>query len=392
MFTSGNSSDERHIVIIGGGIIGASILYYLAQNRQDGVRLSLIEESKSIAPAASGKSGGFLAEDWHGPDTADLARLSYRLHRELAKEGGGEQKWGYRNVDTLSIHFDEGKSLQKAPKGLDWVEGKHIVSHSNMGGGGTTAQATPLPLTEYLVARAQQLGGSEHVQVLCSSRAQHIKFTPQGHCQALMIQNKQTGQEQEIPATDVVIAAGPWTGKLVKSLLKTDNVPLPKFVSKASRIGGSRAHSIVVEAPQPTSAHCLFTDMHYGKRQAGAPEVYCRGDGTVYACGGSDNVPLPSSADEVHYDEAQTARLVEQVAHLSPSHLSPSAGARIAREQACYLPVASGGPIISYDERTGLGVAAGHSCWGITLSLGTGLVMRELLLGEELSADVRHLQ
>ncbi|ODQ55027.1 hypothetical protein SAICODRAFT_5643 [Saitoella complicata NRRL Y-17804] len=38
-----------------------------------------------------------------GPDTASLAAVSYRLHRELADEHGGREEWSYRGVDSLSV-------------------------------------------------------------------------------------------------------------------------------------------------------------------------------------------------------------------------------------------------------------------------------------------------
>jgi glycine/D-amino acid oxidase-like deaminating enzyme len=50
-------SRDLKVCVVGGGIIGASIAYYLSKR---GVRCVLIEKTQ-IASAASGKSGGFLA-------------------------------------------------------------------------------------------------------------------------------------------------------------------------------------------------------------------------------------------------------------------------------------------------------------------------------------------
>jgi glycine/D-amino acid oxidase-like deaminating enzyme len=398
-----SATDKQRIAVIGGGIIGASTAYYLSRDAPANVHVTLIEEAANVAPGASGKSGGFLAEDWHGPDTADLGRLSYRLHRELAEQHGGQRRWGYREVETVSIGFDDSKkrSTNKCPKEIaSWIDGQYVTSASHMGGGGTTAQATPQPLVEHLVSEARASG---MVDVLCSTRAQRVNVDQQGRVNGLVV--RKDGQDTILAVSDVVVAAGPWTGALLKTLLpkemqKASN--FPRFMKQAMRITGSRAHSIVVHAPQPTTAHCLFTDMHYANdfkpvtsrthsQAAGAPEIYCRGDGTVYACGGSDDVPLPASAAEVDHDPAQTKRLAEQCAALSPSHLSTDAGAKITREQACYLPIAPSGPIIAGDRQTGIYVAAGHSCWGITLGLGTGKVIREMLYNEKLSADVSSL-
>lgn len=398
-----STNESRHIAIIGGGIVGCSTLYYLAKDGlPSDTHISLIEEAPTVAPAASGKSGGFLALDWHGIDTASLAKLSFDLHRQLAQTDGGEEKWGYRNVDTLSIGFDDSKTRNKCPNEVKgWIDGKHVISSSNMGGNGTTAQATPLPLVEHLVSQAKILGEGK-VDILCSTKAQSLDVDSEGHVKGLSIQNINNKEETLLPITDVVVAAGPWTGKLIKSLLPAGTQKnIPRYLRNAMRITGSRAHSIVVQAPKPTTAHCLFTDMHYQRKgsstartgqAAGAPEVYCREDGTVYACGGSDDVPLPESAMEVSFDKSQTEKLIEQVSHLSPSHLSIESGAKIDKQQACYLPVAPSGPIIAGDQSTGIYVAAGHSCWGITLGLGTGKVVRQMLFGEKLSADISALQ
>src|SRR5437016_11333033 len=83
------------VLICGGGVIGASIAYFLSCR---GVRATVIEGT-GLACAASGKSGGFLARDWcDRSPLAPLARRSFALHAELAQRITGE--WGYRRVDT----------------------------------------------------------------------------------------------------------------------------------------------------------------------------------------------------------------------------------------------------------------------------------------------------
>jgi len=65
------------VLICGGGVIGASIAYFLSCH---GVR-AIVFESAGVACAASGKSGGFLARDWcEGSPLAPLARRSFALH------------------------------------------------------------------------------------------------------------------------------------------------------------------------------------------------------------------------------------------------------------------------------------------------------------------------
>src|ERR1700752_4492745 len=83
------------VLICGGGVIGASIAYFLSCR---GVQ-SVIIERTGLACAASGKSGGFLALDWcDGTPLAPLARRSFGLHAQLAEEIGNN--WGYRRLTT----------------------------------------------------------------------------------------------------------------------------------------------------------------------------------------------------------------------------------------------------------------------------------------------------
>src|SRR5438874_10344183 len=83
------------VVICGGGVIGASIAYFLARR---GIAVTVVERT-GIACAASGKAGGFLALDWNdGTPLEHLARRSFELHARLAEELDGD--WGYRPLTT----------------------------------------------------------------------------------------------------------------------------------------------------------------------------------------------------------------------------------------------------------------------------------------------------
>jgi glycine/D-amino acid oxidase-like deaminating enzyme len=75
------------VVICGGGVIGASIAYFLAER---GAEVVVVERT-AVACAASGKSGGFLALDWcDGSPLQALARRSFALHASLSDALGGE--------------------------------------------------------------------------------------------------------------------------------------------------------------------------------------------------------------------------------------------------------------------------------------------------------------
>ena len=87
-----------HVVVCGAGVVGCAVAYFLSRR---GVAVTVVERS-APACAASGKSGGFLALDWcDGSPLGPLARASFALHAELAREMATD--YGYRRVDTFMM-------------------------------------------------------------------------------------------------------------------------------------------------------------------------------------------------------------------------------------------------------------------------------------------------
>lgn len=166
------------------------------------------------------------------------------------------------------------------------------------------------------------------------------------------------GQENTLPATDVILSAGAWSPSILK------NIP----------IGYTRAHSITiqVENSDEISPYVLFTEIKFkngGKTTEVTPEIYARPMGEVYACGPGDDSALPLDVDNVQCDDVACQSIYDQVTSISEEL---SAG-KITAKQACFLPVVSvgGGPIIGEASKIakGLFIATGHTCWVSTLFL-----------------------
>src|ERR1700754_4202278 len=84
---------EMRVAICGGGVIGACPAYFLARR---GVDVTVVERTE-VACAASGNAGGFLGLDWCAGSPLDaLARRSFALHAELARDIG--EDWGYHRT------------------------------------------------------------------------------------------------------------------------------------------------------------------------------------------------------------------------------------------------------------------------------------------------------
>jgi glycine/D-amino acid oxidase-like deaminating enzyme len=206
--------------------------------------------------------------------------------------------------------------------------------------------------------------------------------------------------ETDIPCTRLIITAGAWSGRVFKELFPKSQLKLP-----VSTLAG---HSIVVSSPRWTAeleekgCHAVFTST----RKSFSPEIFSRLGGHIYIAGlNSSTIPLPNLPGEQHLDSAAIESLKETATALLGSDADPD-DLKIVREGLCFRPVTpTGSPVIARidDEDLGVGVstrpgadggvfvAAGHGPWGISLSLGTGKVLAELVQGRPLSADIRGL-
>jgi glycine/D-amino acid oxidase-like deaminating enzyme len=141
-----------HVLICGGGVIGASIAYFLSRH---GVKATVIEGT-GIACAASGKSGGFLARDWcDGSPVQALARRSFDLHAELADTIADD--WGYRRLDTFGGFA--GFPRRRNAYELGWMSGEVTVAQA-IGSPETTAQVHPGQFTAAMMRAAEAQGAA----------------------------------------------------------------------------------------------------------------------------------------------------------------------------------------------------------------------------------------
>lgn len=358
-------SIPRDIVVVGAGIIGVSTAYYISQHPEfdrNQTSITLLDGSE-VAAGASGKAGGLLALDWHGPATASLASLSYGLHEGLAAKYGGADQWGYRKLDTLSVRTNAKgtKRKTKVPSEIDWLDNNTVEKVGVLGTTETTAQVHPRKFCRTLLAESEKAGVTFKLGHVISIGDGKVDY------------EDDTGTLNSIDSDCTVVCAGPWTSTLI-----------------SAPISATRAHSITIKTTKPVTPHALFTEMTLKNGKHVSPEIYARSD-EVYVCGeGDETEPLPKKASQVKIVESRCDILKDFVDELSPILRAGEIGVK----QACYLPTVTrgaGGPLVG-KIREGLYVAAGHSCWGICLGPGTGKVMSELIMeGRVKSADVSYL-
>ena len=412
-------------VIIGAGIIGTSTAYYHSQSQTSSVHL--IESSTQLFASASGFAAGFLARDWFAPASTSLGRLSFDLHKKLAEEHKGYEIWGYSRSTATSLAetiggseeedwLGEGTSRAKAAKRIAenddsrpvWLAPRHGKPDIIDKGAGT-AQVDPFELCQFLLSECKSRGAILHQP----AKAIGLTRDSTGALSCIRVQNTETLEEYDIPCTHLVLAAGAWTSQVFQRLFPDSKIEIP-----VSSLAG---HSLLLRSshwpprtpdalpPDINSAHCgvngcasdlktrppchaLFTS---DPEHSYSPELFTRlPTGHIYIAGLNGPYPLPSIITERVIDPKAIAILKGTAEHLLGRDTF-----KVEREALCWRPVTGRGvPIVGPastkrgEGEQGVWIAAGHGPWGITMSLGTGYVVAEMLEGRETSADVKGLR
>ena len=331
---------------------------------------TVTSESLAQLRRASASAASASEADAAGKSDPEQPVPSSRLGNGPGSGGPDDGSADQKAWEKLPKQDDDAKAkLQPHPSGLpadlDWVDAALVDEYHEMGGPGKsdTAQVHPFHFTTAIAALAQEKG----VAVRLRAQATKLHYAPDGaapgggeRIASVEYVDRDSGEAHTLTdVTDVVVAAGPWTGRL-----------LPK-----TRVEGLRAHSVVWDAN--VSPYAVFTDvalppdyvpdhrarMGQKRKHRGRvdPEIYARPGNEVYACGKfhpffhfdtqlrtvlsrqqtdvptgepDKTIPLPDTADQVQFDRAQCDDLIAYVATVSPA----LATAPVRTRQACYLP------------------------------------------------------
>ncbi|TGO54744.1 hypothetical protein BOTNAR_0260g00190 [Botryotinia narcissicola] len=412
-------------VILGTGIIGLSTAYYLSLS-QDPSTIQLVDPSPTLFTSASGYADGFLSRDWFCDESSSLGLLSFEEHKKLAEENSGAEKWGYSVSRSLNFvsHIAAEKARKSGKKGVrgdDWLrvggsraetaggndrvgvkeaasiagewpkwfkknEGDEIESISKEG---STAQVDPLKLCQFLLASCLERG----VQLHHPAKALSVHQDMRSEISSIRILNTSTNIESDVPCTKILIAAGCWSPEVFSTLFPESTFKLP--------ITSLAGHSLVVRTPNWNEE---LEDEECQAVFASDEEGYCPEGGEIYVAGlNSSTEPLPKLATESKFQENAIQRLENTARRMLG--FDESSEMEVVRKGLCFRPVTKRGtPILAKvaddnlggtstrnDKDGGIWLAAGHGPWGISMSLGTGKIMAEMIQGKPTSADVSKL-
>ncbi|MDZ4735490.1 MAG: FAD-binding oxidoreductase [Rhodospirillaceae bacterium] len=218
------------VVIVGGGIVGASAAWYLVKK---GIRPLLLEKGR-IAGEQSSRNWGFVRQQGRDPFEVPLMIECNRMWQGLEAELGADLGWRMGgnikiadNPKTMAKYegwLDIARQFQLRTRAVTPAEIADIVPgiHGNFVGGIFTendGQADPEKVSDAFAAAARK-GGAE----IATGEAA-LKIETEGG----RISGVQT-EKRFIKCDKVIVAAGAWSARLLRPL----GVDLPQLSIRAS--------------------------------------------------------------------------------------------------------------------------------------------------------------
>lgn len=350
------------IVILGAGVMGASIAFHLTQRKAGKI---VVIDKGHVAQGGSGRSSALIRMHYSYPPEVQLALVSLRMFehwREAVGEAGDFRKTGFVRIvhpgesDRLKRNVEMQRKLGVSVKLIDrdelralepdWaVDDVELAAYepdSGYGDGPGVANG--------FLDRARDLG------VAYLSKTQAVKFLVEGE----RVLGIGTG-DGEIAAPVVVAATGPWTRPLFQPVgidlpIETEYHQVAILKNAPGMKGGGSACIDSVSATYFRSdGHDKFlVGDFYGERGADP-----------------DNFPQRASDDEM---EKLIDRACRRVPKLENSEVMRGVTGVYDMTPDC-RPLLGEAPGIR-----GLYVCAGFSGMGFKISPAIGLVMSELLL------------
>ncbi len=109
---------DARVVIVGGGVVGASVLYHLTKAGWTDV--VLVERTELTAGSTWHSAGGMHTLNGD-PNVAQLQRYTIDLYKEIEEISGQD----------CGIHLTGGVMLADTSQRMDWLKMAHAPRHGN---------------------------------------------------------------------------------------------------------------------------------------------------------------------------------------------------------------------------------------------------------------------
>ncbi|MFE3247428.1 NAD(P)/FAD-dependent oxidoreductase [Streptomyces sp. NPDC059209] len=385
--------NRTRVVIVGAGIIGAACARELAVA---GFDVLVLDRAGAAAATTSHGEGNILVSDKGPGPELELAQLSRRLWPEVLASlaerppSPGERgaMGGVNDVDAVEWDPKGGVVVATTPEGAEAL----LPFAAAQRAAGVRAETLD---DDALTAAEPFLTERRTAAVYYPDDAQ---VQPAGAATALLADalragaRLRTGHEVlgavtrggrltavrtadgPVEADVFVNAAGPWSGEVARRL------------GVALDVRPRRGEVLVTTPLPPTVFHKVYDADYVGAVGSGAGDLQTS---AVVESTRAGSVLLGSSRRRVGFDDRMRPEVLSAVAAKALKLFPSLAGVRVMRAYGGFRPyVPDHLPVIGADPRlAGLWHATGHEGAGIGLSVGTALLLRELLTGGATAID-----
>jgi glycine/D-amino acid oxidase-like deaminating enzyme len=378
-------------VVIGGGVIGNCVTYYLSKA---GLKVALVER-EDIASGTTGKSdGNVLIADKQPGYATELAFASQQLFKELASELSEDFSYTQRgslyvleSEDELAVAEDYVR--QQAEDGYpvrmmsrEEIHADEPLLADDIIAGieiGCDASINPMTFAFALAQDSQKLGA----HVYTYNGVKDITLTDQGAVRSVVT------EDEELTAKYVINCAGVWAPHIGR-MVGLDIPIIPR-----------QGQLLVAESTAPV-ARRKVVEFGYMMAKFGngtykrniEPELEKLGIAFVFERTVDNNFIIGSSRAFVGYDTRVSIEVMRGLAKRAIRFYPILKDIHVIRAYAGLRPYAEDHfPIISdVPEVPGFYIAAGHEGNGIGLAPITGKLIAEMISGEETTVPVEQLR
>ena len=369
-------TNTADILIIGGGVMGASIAYHLAKA---GSKRVLLVERQALCTGTTGRSGAIVRQHYSNDFTIRMAKESLSVFQHFNDLVGGD--CGFTTTGMLVLADELRADALRANVKMQQEQGVNTkliaadeISDAAPGYSGEGVALTcyeidagvadPMATTTCFADRARELGATIREGITVT----HI----------LKQNGRVTGVrtvEGDISAPQVVLAANVWSGRLAQGV----GIALP--------VTPTRHPMLALRRPNDFSSrygyHAVCLDL--------TRQIYLRPDvGGVTLIGSTEDVLEASDPD--HYAQGLSEEEISHFRHMSGGSLPaltravPRGGwAGIYDDTPDYHPI-----LDRFAACVGLYCAVGFSGHGFKLSPIVGQWMAQYILTSQKPADMLH--
>jgi D-amino-acid dehydrogenase len=215
---------RKKIVIIGGGIVGASTAYALSKGDADVILIDRADSGQAT-DAAAGIICPWLSQRrnkaWYQLVTSG-AKMYHELMKEL--EADGETDTGYKSVGALGLHREEKTQHLMYERAIKRREKAPEIGEIRLLNEAETMDMYPLLADGYqsvYVSGAARVNGRKLRDAMLRGAEKHGAEIIKGNAELLIDGNKIIGAEvenQKIRSDVVIMTAGAWMDQLIKPL------------------------------------------------------------------------------------------------------------------------------------------------------------------------------